>query len=131
MATVVTHGSGYQITGLREVVRKLERLGIESQDLKRAFGRVSTTVVRRASADVPIRSGDLQRSIRPGNTKNKSVVRAGYGARVRHAGPINYGWAARGIRPTHFLTDAANHHTAEYVAIIEAELLRLIRSLNL
>lgn len=130
MATVVDHGSGYQIVGLRETVRKLERLGIESQDLKRAFGRVSATVVRRAKSDVPIRSGALDNTIRAGNTKNKSIVRAGRAA-VPYAGPINYGWEARGIRPTHFLTDAANQHTAEYIAVIELDLARLIRSLDL
>ncbi len=131
MATVVDHGPGVRITGLRETVRKLERLGIETQDLKRAFGRISTTVVTDARRDVPVASGALSASIRPGNTKNKSVVRAGYAARVPYAGVINYGWPARGIRPTHFLTDAANTRQAEHVQTIEAELSRLVRSLDL
>lgn len=128
---MVERGQAYRITGLRETVRRLERLGVEAEDLKRAFGRISTTVVTDARRRVPERSGALSASIRPGNSKNKSVVRAGYAARVPYAGAINYGWPARGIRPTHFLTDAANERQHEHIKTIEAELARLIRSLDL
>lgn len=132
MATVATHGTAYKITGLRETVRQLERLGVESQDLKQAFGRVSATVVRKAKAKAPVGpTGRLGASVRPSKSKNKAVVRAGFAARAPHAGPINYGWPSRNIRPTHFLTDAANEDTAQHVATIEAELSRLIRSLDL
>jgi len=131
MATVVDHGPGYRIVGLRETVRKLERLGIETQDLKRAFGKIATTVAGEAERDAPHRTGALANSVRPGTAKNKAIVRAGYASRVPYAGAINYGWPAHGIRPTYFLTDAANRHTREHIAAIEADLSRLIRQLQL
>lgn len=122
--------AGVHVEGLREFVRKLEKLGVEVQDLKAAFKKVGTLVAADAQALVPRRSGALAASIRPSNNKNKSVVRAG-GARVPYAGVINYGWPGRGIPASLFLNNAANRNQGKAVLTIEQELDALVKRLDL
>lgn len=119
-----------RIVGLGETIRRLERLGVEAADLKEAFGEISREVVTEATARVPYVTGRLSGSIRAGNTKNKSVVRAGR-ASIPYAGVINYGWPARGIPATEFLTGPANEDPEGKVRRIEQNLNRLVRKYNL
>ncbi len=127
----MARSSGVHVEGLRETVRRLERLGVDTQDLKDAFGQISAEVVSEASVLVPVKSGRLKTSIRAAKTKNKAVVRAGTGSRAPHAGVINYGWPARSIAATDFLTGPANDDPAGKVAHIEANLEGLIRKHDL
>lgn len=117
---------GVQITGLRQVVRDLERLGVDVEDLKEAFGQISGQVVAKANQIVPHDSGRLAASIRPARTKNKAVVRAGTAGRTPYAGVINYGWAAHGIAPTGFLTTPANENPDQWAEEIDHNLRHLI-----
>lgn len=121
---------GLQITGLREAIRDLEKLGVSVQDLKDAFGQISDQVVSEAGRIVPVQSGKLAGSIRPARTKNKAVVRAGSSS-VPYAGVINYGWSARGIGPTEFLTGPANDNADEWARQIDRNLQDLIRKYGL
>lgn len=122
--------SGVQITGLTKVVRDLQKLGVSVEDLKEAFGKISTQVVAEAGRIVPSRSGRLAASIRPAKAKNKAVVRAG-SASVPYAGVINYGWPNRSIAATEFLTGPANDDEAEYAKQIDQNLQDLIRRYGL
>lgn len=124
-------GDGVRITGLRETIRDLERLGVSTDDLKDAFGKISTQVAQEASGLVPVATGRLKSSIRPARTKNKAVVRAGTAGRVPYAAPINYGWPSHGIAPTEFLTRPANTDLRQKADAIHAELDALIRKYNL
>ncbi len=123
--------SGVRVEGLRETVRRLEALGVDVQDLKDAFGAISAEVVAEASALVKVKTGRAKGSIRAAKTKNKAVVRAGSPSRAPHAGVLNYGWPARGIAPTNFLTDPANSDPAGKVARLEDNLEDLIRKHDL
>lgn len=118
--------TGVKITNLRETVRDLERLGVEVEDLKEAFGAISRDVAAEASGIVPVASGALRASIRIARTKNKAVVRAGT-AGTPYAAAINYGWPDRGIAPTEFLTGPANDNQDDHVRKLEANLEALIR----
>lgn len=126
----MARSSGIQVTGLREVVRDLQKLGVSVEDLKAAFGAISDQVVQEAGRIVPSRSGRLAASIRPAKTKNKAVVRAGSSG-VPYAGAINYGWPSRGIAPTEFLTKPANSNEAEFARQIDQNLRDLIRRYDL
>ena len=126
----MARSSGVQITGLREAVRDLQKLGVSVEDLKAAFGAISDQVVSEATRIVPTESGRLAGSIRPARTKNKAVVRAG-SASVPYAGVINYGWPSRGIEGTGFLTDPANSNAAEYARQIDDAIRDLIRKYGL
>lgn len=122
--------SGVRVEGLRETVRRLEALGVDVGDLKDAFGAISRDVVTEAQGLVKVASGRLRGVIRTARTKNKAVVRAGT-AGVPYAGVINYGWPARGIEGSDYLTGPANDDPAGKVAHLEANLEALIRRHNL
>lgn len=119
-----------QVKGLKETVRSLERLGIEVRDLKGAFKRIGQLVVTDAQARAPHLTGALAQSIRPSNTKNKSVVRAG-SAKVPYAGVQQWGWPAHSIAATNYLTDAVDAKQAQVLRSLEEELRDLINKLDL
>lgn len=114
-----------RIDGLRETIRALERFGVATSDLKEAFADVSRDVVQEAGSRVRVVTGALKATIRPANTKNKSVVRAGT-AGVPYAGVINYHRPGDG-----FLTIPANSNTDAKVRKIDANLQELIRRYGL
>lgn len=129
--------SGVRVIGLRQVVRTLERYGVEASDLKAAFKRIGTMVGNEAKGLAPQLSGALANSIRPSNTKNRSIVRAG-SAKVPYAGVVHYGGGvSRGSRGPHnisphpFLTDAVENKQAAAIDAMEDELNALIRKLDL
>lgn len=100
--------TGISVEGLREFVRDLEKLGVELDDLKDIFARISNRATDVMQTKVPVFRGDLRASARGNRAKNKAVVTVGNRRRVAYAGAINYGWRARGIRPANFVaaTDA-------------------------
>lgn len=91
-----------QVDGLRQTVRALEQAGASLNDLKDVMAGIAAEARDLAAGFAPVRSGKLRASIRGNRAKGKAVVNAG-SARVRYAGPINYGWPKRGIRPNGFL----------------------------
>lgn len=126
----MARAAGIHIEGLRETIRALERFGVDVEDLRDAFGKISAEIVTEARGEVPVAGGTLQGTIRPARTKNKAVVRAGSGG-VPYAGVINYGWPDRGIPATDFLTGPANRDTDDKARQIEANLQALIRRYRL
>lgn len=123
--------SGVKIEGLRETVRNLERLGVAVEDLKEAFSSISREVVAEASGIVPVLDGELVATIRAANTKNRAVIKAGFARRGPYAGVINYGWPAKHIGSTDFLTGPANRDLAGKARQIDANLRLLIRKYHL
>ena len=96
---------GVRVEGLNRLVRDLQSLGLEIEDLKEAFGDIAAEGASLASSFAPKRSGNLAATVRGNRAKNKAVVSAGR-ARVKYAGAINYGWPARGIAPALFMQKA-------------------------
>jgi hypothetical protein len=96
---------GVRITGLRETIRGLEKMGVAVDDLKDAFAPIAAEGSRIAAGFVQSRSGRLAASLRGNRAKNRAVITAG-GARARYAGPQNYGWRRRGIEPQGFMQKA-------------------------
>lgn len=109
--------AGFQVVGLREVVRDLEALGVEVADLKEAFTAIGQDVadeaVDRLRRENVIRSGALAKSVKPSKAKNKAVVRAG-SARAWYAAVVNKN--PHGRRGTGFLTIPANSNVDERIA---------------
>ena len=120
---------GVALEGLRQTVRSLERFGVEVSDLKAAFKRIGSLVQRDAQARAPKKSGRLAASIRPSNTKNKSILRAG-SARVVYAGVQHYG-GYNNIKPHPFLSDAVDANRQKVQQELDKELRSLISKLNL
>ena len=120
---------GVHIEGLRETVRSLEKFGVQVSDLKAAFKRIGSLVQRDAQARAPKKTGRLTASIRPSNTKNKSIIRAG-SARVVYAGVQHYG-GYNNIKPHPFLSGAVDKNRAKVMQELDRELGSLIAKLNL
>lgn len=98
-------GSGVRVEGMAELLSKLERLGVNLDDLRTPFRPVAVRAARFASSFAPRRSGALAGSVRPGTSRNKAFITAG-GLSVPYAAVQNYGWPARGIRPSSFMQRA-------------------------
>jgi hypothetical protein len=100
--------TGIQVEGLRETIRDLQAAGVELEDLKDVMGDIAAKAADVMKPYVPSRSGKLRGTVRGNRAKGKAVVTIGRG-RVKYAGPINYGWPARNIRPANYTgkTDAA------------------------
>lgn len=94
------------VVGARQLRASLRRAGDDLESMKATHGSIAQVVAQAATARVPVRSGRLAADIRSAGTKTSAIVRAGRKT-VPYAGPIHWGWPARGIRPQPFLTDAA------------------------
>lgn len=116
---------GVRVDGLRELVRDLERVGVEVADLKDAFGQIATRAANLAASFAPRRSGKLAASIRGNRAKNYAAVSAG-SARVPYAGPINYGWPKRHIKASGFMQRADDAMRPTVVADLDAAIGRLL-----
>lgn len=100
--------AGIAVSGLRELTRGLEKAGVDVEELKDVMGRVADEAADTMRPLVPVKSGKLRASVRPNRAKGKAIVTVGT-ARVPYAAPIQYGWSARGIKPSRFVerTDQA------------------------
>lgn len=96
---------GIRVEGLTQVVQALLAIGLEVDDLKGAFSNIADHGARLAAQYAPRRTGRLAGDIRGNRARSKAVVTAGR-VSVPYAGPINYGWAARGIEPSGFMQKA-------------------------
>lgn len=118
--------TGTRVTGLRQVLRDLSQLGLDVDDFKDTFSKISTKGANLAAGFVNSKSGVLAGTLRGNRSKNKSVVSAGRSS-VRYAGPQNYGWPVRNIKPQRFMQKADEQLQPEIVPMLEAELNDKIR----
>jgi hypothetical protein len=95
-------GIGVRVEGLTQTVKALQKAGAEVTDLKGVFGGIAALGARLAKGFAPKRTGNLAGTIRGNRAKSKAVIIAGR-ARFPYAGPINYGWRARGIKPALYM----------------------------
>lgn len=93
------------VTGVEELTRHLQALGLEVSDLDATFERLARTAATAAIAAAPRRSGRLAASIRPVVSRNMGAVIAG-GAAAPYAAAINYGSHRRHIAPRRFMQRA-------------------------
>lgn len=117
---------GFEVQGLRQVVRDLQRLGVDVEDLKDAFAQIAKEGAAAASRHAPRKTGRLAGDIRGNRAKSKAVVAAGR-ARIPYAGPQNYGWAKRGIKATGFMQKADQEVRPKAVGLLEDEINRSIK----
>lgn len=118
----MSRGPVVRVDGLRTLKRNLKAAGVSLQDLKEAHAEVAALVVRAAAPRAPRRTGALLASTRGSGTQAAAVVRAGRAA-VPYAGPIHWGWPARGIKAQPWLYDAAQasqeEWTGKYLAALK------------
>lgn len=95
-----------RVEGLPQLRRQLRQLQGNVDDLKAANAAVAAFVAAAAASRAPKRTGRLAASVRGNKAVGRAQVRGG-GARVPYAGPIHWGWPARGIEGRPFVVDAA------------------------
>lgn len=93
------------MTGIPPVVRALQAIGVEVEDLRDAFSEIARQGAVLAARYAPKRSGRLAGDVRGNRAYSKAVIAVGRTS-VPYAGPINYGWAAHNIEPAGFMQRA-------------------------
>jgi hypothetical protein len=116
---------GLKVTGLREMVRDLEAVGVEVEDLKDAFGAIAKEGAEVGASKVHSRSGKLAGSTRGNRAKAKAVVTWGRAA-VPYAGVQNYGWPRRNIPAQGFAQQTDQVMSPVAVAKLEENIERVI-----
>lgn len=127
---MASSGLGFRVEGLNQVVRDLQAIGVEVDDLKGAFGAISAEGAQVARGLVPVVSGRLVGTIRGNRAKSKAVVTAGR-ASVPYAAPINYGWPARNIEPQLFMQQTDERMRPVALERLETEIDTAIRKRGL
>lgn len=115
-----------KVDGARDLRRALKAVDGGITDLKRAHADAAEVVEQRASELVPVLDGILDSSIRSAGQAAGGIVRAG-SASVRYAGPIHFGWPARGIAPQPFLYDALDDRANQVLEVYEDRVGQVIR----
>lgn len=113
--------TGVEVDGLARLRRDLRRAGSDLADLKAANAAAAAMVAAEASRRAPRKSGRLAASVRGNKSASRASISAGR-ATVPYAGPIHYGWPARGIEANPFVTDAAQATEPHWRPIFEQEL---------
>lgn len=104
-----------QFVGLRELRTSLRKMeGDAVGRLAEAHEAASRIVADAARPRVPVVTGALKETVRHSGTKTRGIVRAGY-KRVPYAGPIHFGWAARGIQAQPFFYDAMDRREQQVI----------------
>ena len=122
--------AGFHVEGLNQVVRDLQKMGVDVDDLKDAFAKIADEAAEAAASFAPRKSGRLAGDIRGNRAKSKAVVTAGR-ASVPYAGPINYGWPSRNIAPAGFMQRADQAMQARAVGLLEDEINQKIQQRGL
>lgn len=100
-----TQRGSLEVEGLAKLTRDLQAAGADLDDIKDAFAQIAAQGAALAASYAPELTGALKADIRGNRAKNKAVIIAGR-ARLKYAGPINYGWPARNIEAAAFMQKA-------------------------
>ncbi|WP_166985206.1 HK97-gp10 family putative phage morphogenesis protein [Canibacter zhoujuaniae] len=117
------------VEGARELRSSLRKAGRSMEQIKDVHRKIGGIVVHRAKINAPVRSGQLQSTIRVGATQTASLIRAGY-ARVPYAGPIHWGWPKRNIKAQQFIRSAANETEAQWIGLAQNELQKILNQVK-
>lgn len=125
-----SEGVHFRVEGLRKTLRAMEAAGVAATDMRDLMHSLGLIVVGAAQPNAPTLSGALAGTVRAGRGKTKAVVRAG-GAAVPYAGVQHYGWPARGISATHFLSAAVQSTRDQTITALDDGIGELLRKQNL
>jgi len=119
---------GVEVKGLRKVVREIEKLGVEVQDLKAVFTRIGSKALSTANSGTPVRSGVLQATNKQSNRKNSVYLYSG-SAKAYYARFIHYG--TQFIEKKPYLQEAVKKDGPWAVQELNKELGTLLRTTGL
>lgn len=120
------------VEGLRECQKSLTALGAEKAEFKEASYQAAITLIREAGPLVPIRTGALVQTLKPGKVQSYAVARAGL-ASVPYANPIHWGWSKsaktgqmKNIKPQPFFSRALGYTYKEIMENYDRQMQKLI-----
>lgn len=117
------------VRGVRELARSLRQFEGGVADLRDANEKVGKIVAEDAKRRVPRRSGKLAGTIRATRAPHRVKIGAG-GARAVYGPVIHWGWPARHIRRSAFLTEAAAATRPQWIDAYTADIDRLTRKVQ-
>lgn len=106
------------VENLPEVRRQLRAFQGDVEDLKDANAAAAETVAAAAAGRAPRRTGRLAGSGRGNRAAGRATVIFG-GAAVPYAGPVHWGWPARGIEGDPFVVEAAQETESSWLPVYE------------
>lgn len=86
---MATRKSLVRITGVRETTRDLEWLRVNASDMRSTRLRIAEEAARVIRRFIPVRTGALRRSARPGVRRSEAFVDVGDA--LPYAGPVAWG----------------------------------------
>lgn len=107
-----------QVDGARELRRTLRAAGDDLEDLKAANLQAAQIAATAARARAPRLTGQLAGDIRASGTKTAGTIRAGR-KKIPYAGPIHWGWPARGIEARPYITEGAQATESIWVPLYQ------------
>lgn len=116
---MTSRSAGIQVEGMTTLRRTLRQAGDDLQDLREAHATAARIAATASAALAPRLTGRLASSVRGSGTKTAATLRAGF-ASVPYAGPIHWGWPARGITAQPFLSQGAQDSEGRWLPIYEA-----------
>ena len=103
----------YEVEGAARIEATMTSAAHDLGDFTDTNQRVAALVSAAAKGNAPRLSGRLAASLDGDGTPDEVTV----GSDVIYAGVQEYGWAARHIRPRHYIHDAYDQTTAEAEAL--------------
>ena len=110
-----------QIKGLTKFRTTLKKAGADMVDLKEANVEVADTVVARARAIGPNRTGRLVGSLQPSRVVSRARIRSS----LIYAPVIHWGWPKHNIKPDKFVLAAALQTQPQWMAEYEISLQKI------
>jgi hypothetical protein len=123
-------GTAVRVTGLRELraeLKRLEKVAEWRREFRQAGLGAAAIAAAEARRRVPVDSGELLNSIRPGSTATRGYIAAGNNTRVPYAGVIEWGWPKHNIRPDPYLEPAVQAKESQIVKFYLAAVDRLAK----
>lgn len=118
-----------KVDGLPRLRAALRRAGVEVTDLKAANAAAAAYVAAAAAPRAPRRTGRLAASVRGNRAVGRATISAGSAA-VPYAGPIHWGWPARGIAAQPFISETAVATESTWVEIYRTDIERVVDSVG-
>lgn len=121
-----------EVTGAKEMKRLIRRINKQElrEEMKEANHNAAKIIADEAADRAPKRTGRLAQSIRANKALAYGAVKAGSAARVPYAGPIHYGWPARGIQAQPFIHEAIDARLGDARKDYEEAIRKLAKKLE-
>jgi len=123
---------GVEVEGLKDLQRALRKAKDKdtAKEIRKANKAAGQIVADEAKTVAPVASGKLAKSIGSQGGPSAAFVKAGTAKGVQYAGPIHFGWAARGIPARPFIYEAYDKRQDEVRAAYEKQLNKITEDLS-